>query len=251
MALERTVTEPLPPARRGLAAIDRRLGAAGEGLLRLQAAVAAGEVTFISVGPQCRSAAILRRLGLRSASYPFDWLFSSLGMVEHCLDDDFRTFLDPDEHDTVPLEERPDPHTHRTHHRFYRSMGIDFVFNHHEMPESLAHFQRAVDRFRSAPNPIFVHIARKTLSAGGVKRLRAKLRGPLLAYLVMAKQPERTIEERPAYSLLNAHADVTPLGFQQAEDEALFAKHLIFKALPFVKNPALANASSRRKLGQA
>ena len=49
---------------------------------------------FISIGPHCNSADIIRDNGLRKLSYPFDYVFSSLEMVKHCIDDRFNVFLD-------------------------------------------------------------------------------------------------------------------------------------------------------------
>ena len=49
---------------------------------------------FISIGPYCSSADILKNNGLRNAAYPFDYIFSSLEMVKHCISDRFNIFLD-------------------------------------------------------------------------------------------------------------------------------------------------------------
>ena len=49
---------------------------------------------FISIGPYCSSADILKDNGLRNSSYPFDYIFSSLEMVKHCINDRFKIFLD-------------------------------------------------------------------------------------------------------------------------------------------------------------
>jgi hypothetical protein len=49
---------------------------------------------FISIGPYCSSADILNNNGLRNSAYPFDYIFSSLEMVKHCINDRFNIFLD-------------------------------------------------------------------------------------------------------------------------------------------------------------
>ena len=49
---------------------------------------------FISIGPYCSTADILKANHLRTESYPFDYIFSSLDIVQHCIDDKFDTFLD-------------------------------------------------------------------------------------------------------------------------------------------------------------
>ena len=49
---------------------------------------------FISIGPTCGTVTDLLRHNLREESYPFDYLFSSLEMVQHCIEDEFNIFLD-------------------------------------------------------------------------------------------------------------------------------------------------------------
>jgi hypothetical protein len=51
-------------------------------------------VEFISIGPYCDTTEILKLYRLRMKSYPFDWIFSSLKLVYHCISDQFHTFLD-------------------------------------------------------------------------------------------------------------------------------------------------------------
>ena len=60
------------------------------------------------------------------------------------------------------------------------------MFNHHRMPRSLPHFERAVERFRTAPNPVFVHMSiLKSPDPDTLARLRLRMRGPLLAYMLL------------------------------------------------------------------
>ena len=54
--------------------------------------------TFVSIGPYCITADILKKYNLRSVAYPFDYIFSSLEMVSHCLRDNFDIFLDKQYH---------------------------------------------------------------------------------------------------------------------------------------------------------
>lgn len=48
---------------------------------------------FISIGPTCGTVTDFIQHNLRHESYPFDYLFSSLKMVEHCMEDGFETLL--------------------------------------------------------------------------------------------------------------------------------------------------------------
>lgn len=49
---------------------------------------------IVSLGTHCLTSSILKIWGLKQYSLPFDWLFSSPRTILHCLEDDFRTFLD-------------------------------------------------------------------------------------------------------------------------------------------------------------
>jgi hypothetical protein len=108
---------------------------------------------YISLGTHCFTASLLNRWGLRGASGPFDWLFSSVPMIIHCLEDEFSTFLDRSLYEPVPEADRRDgPMSNRVHHSFYRNtFGVQHVFNHHDahLDEPYAHFMRCVERFRS------------------------------------------------------------------------------------------------------
>lgn len=50
---------------------------------------------FVSLGYRCSSAGILKSLGLKQASYPFDWLVSRPPIIEHCIATGFAEFLNP------------------------------------------------------------------------------------------------------------------------------------------------------------
>lgn len=106
----------------------------------------------LSLGTHCYTSSLMRRWGLRQAAGPFDWLFSTVPMIAHVLDDDFRTFLDRSQYTPVPPDQRAaGPTANRVHHEYYRSrFGVEYVFNHHDahLDADHAHFVRAVERFR-------------------------------------------------------------------------------------------------------
>lgn len=53
------------------------------------------EINYVcSLGGWCQSAQLLKRNGYKLCSYPFDWIFSSCENIIHCLEDDFKIFLD-------------------------------------------------------------------------------------------------------------------------------------------------------------
>lgn len=49
---------------------------------------------FISIGPYCCTADLLKKHRLRRIAYPFDYIFSSLEIVKHAINDKFNIFLD-------------------------------------------------------------------------------------------------------------------------------------------------------------
>lgn len=199
--------------------------------------LAAGELSLIGIGPECITAAIIEMFGLRIRSYPFDWLFSSLPMIEHCLRDDFRAFLDPAQYETVPLAERTTPTTNRTHHRLYRDrFGVNYVFNHHEMPDGLEHFQRAAGKFRGAVRPHLLHVVRRPAPdlADQVARFAEVVPGAqVLAIRVLpAGDQPRGVRETASGARWSVHdmraaAPLRSLAFGAEEDEAMFADFLL------------------------
>lgn len=84
---------------------------------------------FISVGPYCITSNLLLTLGLRTKSYPFDYIFSSLEMVEHCIHNRFDVFLDKQYYKTGTA---PDVNESNTHHLFYSKMiDTELLRKHH------------------------------------------------------------------------------------------------------------------------
>jgi hypothetical protein len=52
------------------------------------------EINYIcSLGPVCHSANIIKDLGLKICSYPFDWIFSNHDLILECINDKFNCFL--------------------------------------------------------------------------------------------------------------------------------------------------------------
>jgi hypothetical protein len=49
--------------------------------------------TIFSLGFRCSSASIIKELGLKFESYPFDWLVSRLHVIRHCIETDFAEFM--------------------------------------------------------------------------------------------------------------------------------------------------------------
>lgn len=188
--------------------------------------VKGGEVTIISLGGHCATAGFLKETGLRQAAYPFDWLFSSLEMVDHCLSDDFATFLNPEHHEPVALHSRVSKDVQRAHHAFYRrNFGIEYVFNHHEMPDELDHFKRTVERFRSAPNPVFLYMARQSPKLPTLQSVARRLPGPFLAVHVVADGGVSISDDGPL-TKFRSMGDLGAVGLHQIADTLVLATWL-------------------------
>jgi hypothetical protein len=96
-------------------------------------------VDFVSLGSHC----------LVSYSCPFDWIFSCLSMVEHCIKDSFAMLTDRSQYESV-VNEKGTEIPGRCHHAFYKnSFGIEKVFNHRDMrtKENYEYLLRCIDRF--------------------------------------------------------------------------------------------------------
>jgi hypothetical protein len=46
----------------------------------------------ISLGENCNSAWYIKQVGLKKSSYPFDWIYCSPEIINHCIKDSFKTY---------------------------------------------------------------------------------------------------------------------------------------------------------------
>ena len=116
----------------------------------------------LSLGSLCCTARFMQDHGLRPFAGPFDWIFSSPSMVSHCLRDDFKLFLEPEQYHSVDMSDCT------AGHALYSEMiGKKTVFNHHNplTPHDYEHFIRAVTRFKvvlTSPLPKLLLLVTKT-----------------------------------------------------------------------------------------
>jgi len=112
------------------------------------------ETSIVSLGTHCFTSEFLKRQGLRAWAGPFDWVFSTIPMVAHCIRDDFASFLDRSQYRPVPVEHRRHgADVNRVDHAYYlEHFGVQRVFNHHDVHEDAdyAYITRCVERFRGA-----------------------------------------------------------------------------------------------------
>lgn len=108
----------------------------------------------VGLGMRCATAQVLQDIGARSASYPFDWIFSTPEMVVYCLEDDFALLLRREEYIPTSPQKRGSNLALCDHRTFRDSFGVWNMFNHHNpmQPSDYAYLQRCVDRFRALAN---------------------------------------------------------------------------------------------------
>jgi hypothetical protein len=94
-----------------------------------------------SLGTLCHTANLLKRNKLKMVSYPFDWIFSNMNMIIHCLETNFSYFLDKTQY--IHVNDK------QCGHKFYR-VNDKFIFNHHNplIESDYDYYVRCVDRFR-------------------------------------------------------------------------------------------------------
>jgi hypothetical protein len=101
------------------------------------------EVSYVcSLGQLCHTGMLMKRNKLKLASYPFDWIFSNFKNIIHCIEDDFKIFLDKSYYFTVCPS--------LAGHRLYDTSR--HMFNHHDPlvnENEYQYFIRCVDRFRA------------------------------------------------------------------------------------------------------
>jgi hypothetical protein len=150
----------------------------------------------VSLGNFCHAAMALKRAGLRRWTGPLDWIFSSTGMVAHCINDDFATFLDASHYRSVPVQERQTREANLCEHTFYRErFGVRFAFNHHDPAGSAAdaaYFRRAVARmrqvFQSRAWKLFVVASPGPVELQGLRPLLSALQKATSRFVVVALQ---------------------------------------------------------------
>ncbi len=86
-----------------------------------------------STGSFCHSAQILKELGLRQHTGPFDWIFCTVRSAAHMLSDQFSIFLDPQYYQQVDKRDKLDPKSNMCDHIYYKEQfGVRHMFNHHK-----------------------------------------------------------------------------------------------------------------------
>ena len=98
------------------------------------------EIKYVcSLGNCCHTSQFMKDNKLKKCSYPFDWIFSTYNNIIHCIEDDFKTFLDKKYY--VSLEPGKCGNT------YYNK----YLFNHHDPLNNENHYNyfiRCINRFK-------------------------------------------------------------------------------------------------------
>jgi len=124
---------------------------------------------FISIGPYCTTTDILKKYKHRLQALPFDYIFSSLEMIKHCINDQFNIFLDK-KYYTNGTNENSNRHTfyckmldtdillkHHIAHGYNKNYKVSSgnLFNHHNLlhnEKTYKAFERRCKRFMNIIN---------------------------------------------------------------------------------------------------
>ncbi len=102
---------------------------------------------IVSLGTHCLTSSILKRWNLKNYSLPFDWIFSSPGMVMDCFLNDFQVFLDKSCYSPM---QRPTGEPGAQHLWYLNHLNVRDCFAHRD-PSQDGDYQytvRTVERFR-------------------------------------------------------------------------------------------------------
>ena len=210
---------------------------------------------IVSVGNACTCAFMLKDLGLKLKSYPFDWIISPQGMVEDCITTDFKDYLDSKQFYHTDDREG----TTYCHHKKY---GTN-VFHHRcplHNPEDFAYLQRCVDRFRlifdarSKERVLFVYVAEKQPEfASNCRNMYEALKPcSFLAIECLEEQAQQSVkvEEADHYYTritVSCTSKRAEIGFVDAIDNENIATCILYIAL---ENERAPTAGATNNVGQ-
>lgn len=103
---------------------------------------------IISLGPNCHTAGILKKLKLKNESYPFDWILTNIKIIIETLENNFVDYLDKENYYI---------NSNTVGHKKYHSQM--FVHRNPFFDNDYKYLQRCVNRFLSLPkhtNILFV-----------------------------------------------------------------------------------------------
>ncbi len=192
----------------------------------------------VSIGGHCATSSTLKKMGLKQWSGPFDWVFSDIAVITHCICDDFNIFLDKKHHRHVPRAERLHKRVNVCDHEYYRiQYGISFMFNHYDITDDSVYeyYTRCVNRFRQSlcePNQtLLVGIYADASQRQFLALCKAVERYPAATLLIIHAKHSGWSEfgatlvaahGRHQFYEMNMIGDIGPVNFENGYDEVLF-----------------------------
>ena len=123
--------------------------------------------TIISVGHRCSCAGLLKELGYKQESYPFDWLISKLDVIQHCIENNFVEFMKKENYKVIMCNTINNTDNVITHlkeegiyvNRFYQpeqsasksTFHLRLGINHYDIfsDHGRSYYQRCIHRFKT------------------------------------------------------------------------------------------------------
>lgn len=140
------------------------------------------EYKIFSVGYRCSTAGILKQMGLKTESYPFDWLISRTNVIRHCIENKFVEFMNLNNYEKRNTKTYNNKDTENEgficeeniiFNRFYQDENkmyeintyqYNLAMNHHNILEEKdnQYYRRCIERFQSLlclnEPKMFIHI---------------------------------------------------------------------------------------------
>ena len=103
------------------------------------------EINYVcSLGSLCHTASLMQRNNLKLVSYPFDWIFSNIHNILHCMQDKFSVFLDKSYYNHITDNE--------CGHDYYDKTLCNPMWRHHNPLNNEEHYKyinRCVERYNN------------------------------------------------------------------------------------------------------
>eukprot|EP00041_Stephanoeca_diplocostata_P009051 m.137866 g.137866 ORF g.137866 m.137866 type:complete len:234 (-) comp17584_c0_seq2:699-1400(-) len=93
---------------------------------------------IIPLGLRCTTADLVKAYNLRRFALPFDWVFGSIDMIQHCMSDNFNLYLDSKQYYCVGSKGENALVGHRRYSKMIAPISRS-VFNHHDPMSTSGH----------------------------------------------------------------------------------------------------------------
>ena len=110
---------------------------------------------IVSLGHRCHSASIIKKIGSKTESYPFDWLISKLDTIKKCIDNNFVHFKKKSNYKTkitsndIGITENVSNNIEyeKENSDIVKTYDFNLACNHYNLENNYYYYERCVDRF--------------------------------------------------------------------------------------------------------